>query len=367
MVIEIERQDNKVLHYLKSTPSVPKDFQPSGPVEIELDWKRRFDHMQQHSAQHLLSGLASKMFGWKTASWNLGEAVCYIDFEGGEPVVQDNIQALQQRANEVIRGGSAMHVRVEYMDGVDGAASPSQFGVRTVNIEGVDDHNRCCGTHVASTGHLQAVVFGAKATGPTDRRLYFWAGDRAIGRLGEALGREQQLTTMLSTGPERHAESVDRLQKERRALNGRLKRAEDELCELLVRDALASAPPEQRVFSMLRADDEPATLSKIASGFRQRLPAGSIFLLSTGGAMLISGPESVVTPALGKSVSALLQTRGGGKAGLFQGVVPPPQIKAAISQMDAVVQIIQQHDNHQKNNDNQNNPSSSSSSSSSSN
>ncbi len=70
------------------------------------------------------------------------------------------------------------------------------------------------------------------------------------------------------------------------------------------------------------------------------MPTGTIVLISEAGGLLISGPDTVVTQDVGKKVSTLLQIRGGGKNGIFQGVIPPEKIKHALTQTGAIVDLL---------------------------
>ena len=373
-VVDVERSEDRVLHF------VAGDKMPSGAVEVRLNWERRFDHMQQHSSQHLLSALAYKVHGWKTASWNLGEEVCYIDFDGGEPVDATNVQSLLALANLLITQARPFDVKVDSIptppslstssssssssstsstsDSVEQEEGQIRHGVRVVNISGVDDHNRCCGTHVRSTADLQAIAFAARAPASVDSKVYFWAGSRVVRRFSESLARELALSNLLSSGVERHVEAVERLQSERRTLTQKLRRTEDELVSHIVDQLIRNTTTNNSstdsskshsdnnhsngFYWLVRSEDEAFQLSKIASSFRERLPTGVLLLVSKGtGALLLSGPPPVVTAELGKQVAALLGIRGGGKAGVFQGVIPQDKVKAALIRWPELVAMLQ--------------------------
>lgn len=343
-VVEVERQDDRVLHFVKARTDEGREqasWSSGAEVSVELDWQRRFDHMQQHSGQHLLSALAFQMFGWKTASWNLGEEVCYIDFDAPaeHPIQPNAIADLQNQANLVIRDNRAVDVRVDLLEApAEQTTTTAKFGVRTVNIAGVDDHNRCCGTHVRSTADLQAIVFAPRSSDLKDSKVYFWAGDRVTSRLTESLLREQTITTLLTTGPASHVTAIDRLQKERRQLNNKIKHIEDELVPLLVDKLLSESSGP--VYALVRPEDEAPTLHKIATALRQRNDRATVLLISALGPFVVAGPDDQITPELGRRIAELLQTRGGGKKGTFQGNVPVAAVKSAIAKLSEIRSLL---------------------------
>lgn len=73
-VVDVQRRDGALRHYLAANVA-------EGPAELVLDWRRRLDHMQQHTAQHLLSAIAADRFGWPTTSFHLGERVSDVELD----------------------------------------------------------------------------------------------------------------------------------------------------------------------------------------------------------------------------------------------------------------------------------------------
>ena len=130
-------------------------------VVVALDWNKRFDHMQQHSGQHLITAIAEQTFSLVTTSWTLGEEVSYIELDSSS-VSEQTIKQLEDIVNEKIM--SSIPVSVELFDKNDKQLEEvrsrlelpeDQNGpIRVVSIEGID-RNTCCGTHVSNLSHLQ--------------------------------------------------------------------------------------------------------------------------------------------------------------------------------------------------------------------
>jgi misacylated tRNA(Ala) deacylase len=120
------------------------EFHPGDSITMTVDWKRRYDHMQQHSAQHLISAIAeSPPLNVQTTTWSLGATRCNIELDS-TAITQMQLDTLERQVNEAI--ASAKPVSLHYQDNTS--------NVRLVVIEGLDT-NPCCGTHVQHTGQLQ--------------------------------------------------------------------------------------------------------------------------------------------------------------------------------------------------------------------
>lgn len=160
-------------------------------VTATVDWARRFDHMQQHSAQHLLSAVAEAR-GLETTTWALGEERCNVELvpagaQGGRAksaVPMDELRAIEREANAAIVRGLAVTPALAEPGSAEWASIARKFppdqqpaAMRVVSIHGLDS-NPCCGTHVTNTAQLQAlrllnVEFARGAT-----RVWFVAGER---------------------------------------------------------------------------------------------------------------------------------------------------------------------------------------------
>src|ERR1035441_9702314 len=129
-----------------------------GAVAGEIDWTRRFDHMQQHSGQHLLSAVFEELFGLHTVSFHLGAESATIDLEGG-PVETRTVVEAERRANQVVSENRAVDVRFEDASEAQGLRKASERAgtLRIVSIDGLD-RSACGGTHVRTTGEIGPIL-----------------------------------------------------------------------------------------------------------------------------------------------------------------------------------------------------------------
>ncbi len=332
-VVDVQRKDGEVRHYL-AAPVAP------GPVLVRLDWERRFDHMQQHTGQHLLTAVAADRFGWETTAFHLGPSVCDVELDIPAIAPSDLARLEEDVAGEI---RAARKVTVRRVTPAEMAALPVRSrglpeghagDVRLVEIAGVD-LNTCGGTHLASTGELEALkLLGTeKLRGGT--RLSFVAGGRVRRRLGAHEARAAALRVLLGAPDEGLAAAVEAKLGQLSAAEKALRAAEEELAGALARALSAEAGPAVALHLPGR---DMAFLMRVGKVF-SALPASSVALLTVDGPageafVLAAGAASTApVPELGPVVAEALEGRGGGSGKLFQG-------KGAVSRRDEALRLL---------------------------
>jgi len=173
---------------------------PLGAVAGCVDWARRFDHMQQHTGQHLLSAMFQERYGRPTVSFHLGSDLCTIDLRGPEPT-EEILEGAERAANQVIsedRPIMARYGTAEEFAGLGVRKEVQRSGIlRAIEIEGAD-LQPCGGTHVKSTGQIGIILVRRCTKMRQDWRVEFVCGRRAsraarhgfqlLHRAAEALG-----------------------------------------------------------------------------------------------------------------------------------------------------------------------------------
>ncbi|HOX45597.1 MAG TPA: alanyl-tRNA editing protein [Myxococcota bacterium] len=304
--------DGRVLHLLAEAVEVGRE------VALELDWARRLDHMQQHSAQHILTALALAEFGWPTTAFHLGPDRSDLEL-GQDGLDLAALAGLQARANEIVR--QARPVRTRWVSAEEFQTLPVRSRIlpegfagpyRLVEIEGVD-LNTCGGTHVASTAELQAVALTGTERLRGGTRVFFLAGGRVLRELGQAVAHQRALGELLSCPPADHPAAVSRLQAELREAGVQRRQLQSELALHLARELSRGPQPA----SLHRPEADMACLQAVARAFLELCPQG-LALLTGKGLFVLAGPADRLK-ALGPQVAAALGGRGGGGAGLYQG------------------------------------------------
>uniref|UniRef100_A0A6M2CN26 Putative alanyl-trna editing protein aarsd1-b n=1 Tax=Rhipicephalus microplus TaxID=6941 RepID=A0A6M2CN26_RHIMP len=320
-VLRVFRRAGEAVHVVCSAIAVGAE------VEMSVDWKRRYDHMQQHSGQHLITALAEQHFDFLTTSWNLGEEVSFIELDAPMGVKEEDLRNLESLVNEKIRQGLPVHTNL-YEAGSDALQSvrtrlklPDGGGdvIRVVTIEGVDS-NTCCGTHVSNLAHLQMVKLLYTEKGKQKKtNLYFLVGNRILQYLDKTVSREKVITSVLKCGPDDHASMAEKLSKSLKLANKNLLTA---LRDLAVAEAklVKQQEPLSAFYTFHRREAD----AEFMAIFANELSDKDVLLFLTcgdekgSGQFLVSGPENIVATT-GPKVCELLDGKGFLKHGKFQG------------------------------------------------
>lgn len=174
-VLDVQEQDDVVYHTIAQR--VTKD-----EVTLELDWARRLDHMQQHTGEHILSGLFLKLYGGNNRGFHLGEEIVTIDIDI-DPLTQAQLDHVEQEANFVIQSGRPVETAT-----TDRAHLAAYGPRKLVNAEGairvviVQDADvcACCGTHVQNASEIALVKILKAERHKGMSRISFVCGNRAL-------------------------------------------------------------------------------------------------------------------------------------------------------------------------------------------
>lgn len=205
-----EDQDGEIWHLLETDP---------GEIHIvrgSIDWPRRFDHMQQHSGQHLLSAVCAEKFGANTIGFHIGSVTNTIDLNI-ENLTDDEINLIETEANNLVwenKPVSIRYVRGEEINQLPIRKKPKVTGeVRVIEIHQVD-FSACGGTHVSSTGEIGLIKIVGKEKYKQGVRLEFLCGGRALQHYQENLATLYRISADLSIHPSELPAAVNRFRKE---------------------------------------------------------------------------------------------------------------------------------------------------------
>jgi len=321
-VLDVQKQEGRIVHRLERAVEV-------GPARLVLDWPRRFDHMQQHTGQHLLTAVAQDRRGWATTAFHLGPATCDIELDAARLTPQQLADLEEAVAAEIRRARPVTARRVSEqayaLEKVRSRGLPAghQGDIRLVEIAGLD-LNTCGGTHLASTAELELVKLLGCEPIRGGTRLFFVAGRRARQRFDGHETRNARLRELLGAPDAELAESLAAKLDQAQGLERRLRHLEEEAAEALAQ-ALAATPGP--LVERHLEGREAAFLQRTARTVSARSPALCVlltgggpgkhaFILACGAA---SGQEAA---ALGRPLAQALGGRGGGSGPFFQGVCP---------------------------------------------
>ncbi|HJX87060.1 MAG TPA: alanyl-tRNA editing protein, partial [Gemmatimonadales bacterium] len=174
-VLDVVDQGDRIAHRV-DTPL------PAGPVDGAIDWPRRFDHMQQHTGQHLLSAVLADLTGHATISVHFGREISTLDLDTPE-LPHDQVVEAELRANRIVTENRPVEVSFEEAASAEGLrkASEREGTLRVVSIRDLD-RSACGGTHVRTTGEIGPVFIRRLERVRKTVRLEFLCGERAVRR-----------------------------------------------------------------------------------------------------------------------------------------------------------------------------------------
>jgi alanyl-tRNA synthetase len=318
-VVEAVDEEERIAHRL-AAPVAP------GPVACSVDWSRRFDHMQQHSGQHLLSAVFAECFRLKTVSFHLGAQSSAIDLEA-ESLDPRVAAEAERRSNQLVCENRPVSVSFEDAAAAGDLrkASERTGTLRIVSIADLD-RSACGGTHVRATGEIGVVLLRKLEKIRKTVRVEFLCGARAVARAHadfEALNRAAQAySAPLDEVPALVAAQLDAA----RAADKARRKLELELAGYRGRELYQSCPVgaggiRRHIERAARGNLED--LRAVAQSFTSQPAAVFLAAIEEPPALLLaaSADSGVDAGALLKTALSAAGGRGGGTARMAQGSV----------------------------------------------
>lgn len=315
-----EDEAGRVVHILDSP------VEAGALVEGKVDWGRRFDHMQQHTGQHLLSAVFQELYGWPTLSFHMGMEVSTIDLEAAS-ISQDQLILVEREANSRITANLAVGLAFEEAESAQGLRKPSDRGgmLRVVSIEGLD-RSACGGTHVRATGEIGCLLIRKQEKVRGLVRVEFVCGGRAVARAREDFNLLTRVARCFSAGLEETPGLVASLVEQAKDAEKSKRKLLMELAGMRGRELYGSTPVgaegcRVHLERVVALDEEVRAL---AQSFTAQADGRFIALCVTPPSVLYAVSEGVA-PGAGVRLKELLEAnggRGGGAARTAQGSLP---------------------------------------------
>ncbi|MGM0843278.1 MAG: alanyl-tRNA editing protein [Bacillota bacterium] len=322
-IINVEEVNGEIRHYIE------EPFEDiSGDVKGQIDWDRRFDHMQQHAGQHILSAAFEKALQYETISFHLGKEILTIDLDVSDINESDALQA-EVLANRIIRESRPIETKwiteAELSDYPLRKQPSVTDEIRLVIIPDFD-YNGCGGTHPRSTSEVGAIKILDWEKHKGHIRLQFVCGDRVLNQLHRKHGLLKELTGVLQAPEENMVPTVERMvakQKEQeKALEG--------LKEVLLTyeaEGLMGKGTLKKGHSLIKSSytDRPIQeLQRIAQHIVSNKAEAIVFLVVQNDQklQLVAAKGSIPDVNLrevAQKVFPLINGKGGGKESFVQG------------------------------------------------
>ena len=324
-VLDVREREEAVVHYC----AAPLELGQT--VTGVVDAQRRLDLMQQHTGEHILSGIVCRRYGWHNVGFHVGETLMQIDFDG--PIPQEDLESLELEANRAV--WENLPVRCWYPSREELPSVPYRtkkalpWPVRIVEVPGYD-LCACCGTHLPYTGQIGMIKILSCMKFHQGVRLELVCGKRAFTYLSRIYEQNRLVSQAFSAKPLETGDAAQRM------------------CNQLAAEKLRSASLEKQVFDSIAESYVNHTnvlhMGQSLSGNGLRELADRIAGKISGWVAVLSGSDregwnlclvskTQEVKALGSQIAQALNGRGGGKSGIFQG-----SLKATEAQIRAFFQ-----------------------------
>jgi alanyl-tRNA synthetase len=317
-VVDVMDVDGEVVHVLSSP------LPPGTAVHAQIDWTRRFDHMQQHTGQHVLSAALVRVCNAPTVSFHLGSDASTIDI--APAAAPADVERAVDEANRIV--WENREVAIRFASGDEAKALPlrkepaRQGELRLIEVPDFD-LSACGGTHVARTGAIGLIAVTAAEKFKGGLRLTFVCGGRALRSLRQLREAVAGSVRVLSVLPQELPSAVEKLQADGKSLRKTISGLQAALAVHEANRLLAAARPAagRRVITEIYEDWDAAGLKTIASSLIARDPV-AVALVTGGTATTV---VVACAPSLGLDAGAAVKQltdrfggRGGGRPDMAQ-------------------------------------------------
>jgi alanyl-tRNA synthetase len=318
-ILEIKDAEDEIIHL------TDRALEP-GAVRGTIDWRRRFDHMQQHTGQHLLSAVFIKLFRFQTLSFHLGTEISTIDL-GVPSLTSDQLESAERLANEIIfedRPVNVLYGTAAELAALGVRKEVEREGIlRAIQIENID-LQPCGGTHVSRTGQIGMILLRGTEKMKGNCRLEFVCGERARRAADADRTLLQESARQLVCSPAELPIGIARIVEERNSANRLRQKVTEELSTLKAKSLLtcASGPPPRMIVEIF-PDAEMDYLRQVATQLAAE-PGVVALLASQSTGQIVFARGSNIPGDMNKLLRQIVAEaggKGGGSQAFAQGSV----------------------------------------------
>lgn len=303
-------------------------------VRGRIHWTRRFDHMQQHTGQHLVSAVFEDLFGAKTVSVHFGEAQSTLDLET-DALSADALEKVEERANLIVAENREVSVSFEVAATATGLrkAVDREGALRIITIADLD-RSACGGTHVRATGEIGSIMLRGTERVRKTTRVEFVCGLRGVRRARSDYQALARMAASLSTSLAAVGDLVTAQSHQLKESEQARRRVEKELARFRAAELHASttpAPDGTRVVVIEKTAETPDQLRTLGQALLDRERVVFVGVTAEGGIMVAASEDS------GRDAGKLIREavtgiggKGGGSPRLAQGSAPPDRAADAV-------------------------------------
>ena len=324
-VFDVQIKKDTIIH------TVAQSLKEGKVVKGEIDWQHRFFNMQQHSGEHIFSGLAYKKFGYHNVGFHLSNQIVTMDFDG--VFTEDEIQEMEWAVNEAIVANVEIKTGYPSKEELANLEYRSKIeidgDIRIVEVTGYDIC-ACCAPHVHRTGEIGMFKIQSVQNHRGGVRISFLCGFRALEEYRKKSQIISELTGILTTNQETLAENVVKLKTQTQSLKTKLDIAKQTNLE----NKIETIPAEQENVLLFERDIDTPVMRNIVNKLVEKHEGicGVFVGSDEEGYNFIVGSKKVDCRQVATKMREELGARGGGSAAMVQGSVmrEMEEIKAVI-------------------------------------
>lgn len=319
-VLDVQIKDEVITHTLAAPLAV------GTTVKGVVDWKHRFYNMQQHSGEHIFSGIVHNRFGYDNVGFHLSDSIVTMDFNG--VITAEDIEEIETEVNQAIIENIPVEVSyptkeelkvLEYRSKIE-----IEGQVRIVTIPGYDVC-ACCAPHVRRTGEIGMLKVMNVQSYKGGVRISILCGFRALEAFRQKADIITELMAQFSTNQEALVENVTKLKNTNQTMKNQLASAKQELMEYKV----AAIPEDSENAILFESDLETPVVRNVVNGLVEKFAGISAVFVGDdeNGYQFIVGSKNKDCRAIAAALREKLSARGGGSDKMIQGSVAASQLQ----------------------------------------
>lgn len=312
-VLDVQEQNGEVVHWIDRPLEVGRQ------VEGKIDWERRFYFMQNHTGEHLVSGIIHKKYGYENVGFHMNEEMVTIDVGG--VLTQEQCDEIEREVNEELQKGRKIEIFYPSREELENIAYRSkkeiEGQVRIVRIPECDTC-ACCGSHVKNTLEIGIIKLLTVQHYKNGVRITMLCGKKAFEDYEKKHKSVMEISRMLSAKTEKTADAVERLKEE----NQCLKQKVGQLKQLLWEAKAAAILEEQKEIFVYDENLEPGDLRHMLNALIKK--RDSVMVLSPGKNSIFhyaAASKTMDSRAISKRFAQQFGAKGGGSGEMVQGTI----------------------------------------------
>lgn len=314
-VTDVHEKDGVVYHHIS------QPVQEGTEVRGKLDFQERFSKMQQHTGEHILSGLVNRHFGYRNVGFHLGTQEVTMDYNG--VLTEEDLRQIEYEANEAVAENIPVKVLYPSKEELKNIIYRSKIEIegqiRIVQIPGYDSC-ACCAPHVKETGSVGLIKIVGAVHYKGGMRVSILCGFRALEDYRMKERNVTEISNLLSAKQEDTAQAVEHLGQELNRQKEKNKALQERYVALCLENIRKNKEPEENIFLFEEELDPAARRDFVNKAMEMTQGLAGVFVgADDSGYQYVLGSRRPDIQETGKKLNARFQGKGGGRPPMIQG------------------------------------------------